>query len=176
VGLSKAKKLRTSGVERREERLRRRCGGIGGTGDADGAFRQHLWIAPLDCVATAMMRRTRQARAARWLSAAATLVLGSAIAEDDVAKQSGPANPKKTIAEKIAPPQKGRPDRPDAGASGAGQGEPLGQKLGRTDGVIRPPETVDPHVQVAPPVPEPGTTRVIPPPGSPGNPSPVRPK
>ncbi len=43
----------------------------------------------------------------------------------------------------------------------------LSEKLDRTDGVIKPPD-VGTGMTVTPPVPNPGTTPVIPPPGSPG--------
>ena len=52
--------------------------------------------------------------------------------------------------------------------SSTGSGESLSERLGRTDGVIRPPTSLNPDMAVRPPVPDPGTTPVIPPPGSPG--------
>jgi acetyl esterase/lipase len=52
----------------------------------------------------------------------------------------------------------------------------LSDTLGRTDGVLTPPRGIDPGIRAPAPVPDPGTTPVIPPPGSPGNPAPVRPK
>jgi len=48
-----------------------------------------------------------------------------------------------------------------------------GDKLARTDGVICPPN-VDPEIRA--PAPDAGTMRVIPPPGTPGGKSDVRPK
>ena len=42
---------------------------------------------------------------------------------------------------------------------------PLSEKLDRTDGVIRPPANIAPDMAVRAPVPDPGTTRVIPPSG-----------
>ena len=89
-----------------------------------------------------------------------------------------PGDSNKTIPERIAPPEgaTGQDKRPDRGAGGAGQGESLSDKLGRTEGVIKPPDNVDREMSVPAPVPDPGTMPVIPPPGSPGNPSPVRPK
>jgi hypothetical protein len=79
----------------------------------------------------------------------------------------GPADPRKTIPEKMEP-----------GATlGPSQGDgSLTDRLGHGDGVITPPAGTDLRMNVPPPVPDPGTTPVIPPPGSPGNPSPVRPK
>jgi hypothetical protein len=52
-------------------------------------------------------------------------------------------------------------------------GENLSDKLGRTDGVICPPN-VDPEIKA--PTPEVGKMPVIPPPGSPGGDQTVRPK
>ena len=48
-----------------------------------------------------------------------------------------------------------------------GSGGTLSDKLQRSDGVITPPD-VGSGMVVRPPVPNPGTTPVIPPPGSPG--------
>lgn len=55
-------------------------------------------------------------------------------------------------------------------------GETLSDRLNRTDGVITPRSNIDPDIRVPAPVPNPNTTPVIPPPGSPGNPSPIEPK
>ena len=55
-------------------------------------------------------------------------------------------------------------------------GESLSDRLGRNEGVIRPPTTLNPDMTVRPPVPDPGTTPVIPPPGSPGGNPEVAPK
>ena len=56
-----------------------------------------------------------------------------------------------------------------------GQGaEPLADKLARSDGVLCPPAGVDPEIHA--PTPDTGNTPVIPPPGSPGGDSRVRPK
>src|SRR4051812_13485922 len=55
-------------------------------------------------------------------------------------------------------------------------GESLSDRLGRSEGVIRPPPTLNPDMAVRPPVPDPGTTPVIPPPGSPGGNPEVEPK
>jgi hypothetical protein len=56
-----------------------------------------------------------------------------------------------------------------------GQGsEPLGDKLARSDGVLCPPDGVDPQMHA--PTPDGGNTPVIPPPGSPGGDPSIRPK
>jgi hypothetical protein len=53
-------------------------------------------------------------------------------------------------------------------------GEPLGDKLAKSDGVLCPPAGVDPEMRA--PTPDTGNTPVIPPPGSPGGDPTVRPK
>jgi hypothetical protein len=66
--------------------------------------------------------------------------------------------PRESIPEKIAPeePSSTGSVRPDSS---------LSDKLESTDGVIRPPRNVDPGMTAPAPVPDPGTTPVIPPPG-----------
>lgn len=55
-------------------------------------------------------------------------------------------------------------------------GETLSERLDRNSGVIRPPAAMDPGIAVPAPDPNPNSTPVIPPPGTPGgNPS-VQPK
>ena len=92
--------------------------------------------------------------------------------------QPSPAEPKKTIPEKVVPQEKSipAPKAPAPGSSGAARGESLSNQLERNEGVIQPPPGIDPGIDVPAPNPNPGTTPVIPPPGSPGNPSDVRPK
>jgi hypothetical protein len=53
-------------------------------------------------------------------------------------------------------------------------GEPLGDKLAKSDGVLCPPAGIDPEMRA--PTPESGNTPVIPPPGSPGGDPNLRPK
>jgi hypothetical protein len=92
--------------------------------------------------------------------------------------QPSPAEPKKTIPEKVAPQEKSIPDpnmQPPA-SGGTAPGESLSEQLERNEGVIQPRPGTDPEIHVPAPNPDPGTTPVIPPPGSPGNPSDVRPK
>ncbi len=52
----------------------------------------------------------------------------------------------------------------------------LSEKLGRTNGVIRPQQDIDPGIAKTAPVPNPDSTPVIPPPGSPGGNPQVQPK
>jgi len=65
-------------------------------------------------------------------------------------------------------------DRDDPLATGSTGN--LSDRLERTDGVIRPPTTATPDMTVPAPVPDPGTTPVIPPPGTPGGNQSVDPK
>ncbi len=55
-------------------------------------------------------------------------------------------------------------------------GETLSERLDRNSGVIRPPTGVDPGIAVPVPDPNPGSTPVIPPPGTPGGDPSVQPK
>ncbi|MGE0699051.1 MAG: hypothetical protein AB7O57_08150 [Hyphomicrobiaceae bacterium] len=85
-------------------------------------------------------------------------------------KPGAPGDPLKTIPEKIEPkpvPTSPVPEAPPGS---------LSDHLSRNQGVIDPPKGVDPQMPVPAPNPIPGKTPVIPPPGSPGNPSPVIPK
>jgi hypothetical protein len=77
--------------------------------------------------------------------------------------------PRNTIPEKIEPQ-----DPSTTGSTGSNK--PLSEKLNETEGVIRPPENNTPDMRVPAPVPNPGTTPVIPPPGSPGGNQSVQPK
>jgi hypothetical protein len=63
----------------------------------------------------------------------------------------------------------------DGSTVGRAGGEPLGDKLAKSDGVLCPPSNVDPAMRA--PAPEStGKMPVIPPPGSPGGDPNVRPK
>jgi hypothetical protein len=75
-------------------------------------------------------------------------------------------------APKDVPAEKIDPDDPLATGSTGN----LSDRLERSDGVIRPPDTATPDMNVPAPVPDPGTTPVIPPPGAPGGNRNVDPK
>src|SRR5215218_7204353 len=68
------------------------------------------------------------------------------------------------------------PQDPRSTGGPAMSAEPLSERLERDDGVIRPPPNISPEMTVRPRVPDPGTTLVIPPPGSPGGDQNVQPK
>ena len=57
---------------------------------------------------------------------------------------------------------------------GQGGSEPLSDKLAQSKGIICPPASVDPQMQVTPP--GGGKLKVIPPPGTPGGDQSVQPK
>lgn len=67
------------------------------------------------------------------------------------------------------------PEDTAPGRSGSSQ-ESLGKTLNRTDGVLHPPQGVDPGLAIAPPPDAKGTMPVIPPPGTPGGEPGLRPK
>ncbi len=68
------------------------------------------------------------------------------------------------------------PQDPRATGQDKRPGETLSERLDRNSGVIHPPAGVDPGIAVPVPDPDPHSTPVIPPPGTPGgNPS-VQPK
>lgn len=71
------------------------------------------------------------------------------------------------------PAEKIEPKEPSETGSTGGT---LSDKLQQSEGVIRPPQTATPDIRVPAPVPEPGTTPVIPPPGSPGGDPQIQPK
>lgn len=83
-----------------------------------------------------------------------------------VSSMSEAQSPKQPQADSTPVPQ-ATPPAPD---------ESLSKRLSRTEGVIKPPEGVDPEIRVPAPVPEPNTTPVIPPPGSPGGDQRIQPK
>ncbi len=96
------------------------------------------------------------------LAAALLASLPSAAAAQTPAAPSNPVQPQPRDPNMPAP-QNTLPEKMDTtGSSGT-----LSEKLERTDGVIKPREMGSDMV-VRPPVPDPGTTPVIPPPGSPG--------
>ncbi len=86
------------------------------------------------------------------------------------APQTTPADPKTAPPEKIAPPASG-----DARESSGGAGEPLGDRLARDKGVIKPPTGVDPGMSTPAPDPGPRSMPVLPPPGT-GHGDTVQPK
>jgi hypothetical protein len=103
--------------------------------------------------------------AAAQTTVAASLLAG--IISVDEQSTSEQRRPNTTIPEKIQPQENG--------TTGSGEhSESLSDKLDRSDGVLSPPADVDPGL--ARPAPDVGTTRIIPPPGSPGGDPTVRPK
>ncbi len=109
----------------------------------------------------------------RALGLAAALGLGATGALAQAAGQPVAPNmpaPNTTIPEKVDPPL--RSSEPGA----TGSTSTLSERLQSTEGVIRPPSTAAPDMRVAPPVPNPGTTPVITPPGEPGGSQAIQPR
>lgn len=94
--------------------------------------------------------------------------LSTAYGQTPLPRQQAPNMP----LPKDMPAEKMQPEEP----SSTGSAGTLSDKLEKSDGVIRPPATGAPDMRVPAPVPEPGTTPVIPPPGSPGGNPNVEPK
>jgi hypothetical protein len=90
-------------------------------------------------------------------------------------QQTAPPNPARQ--QQNCAPTQARPNEgtiaPHGSTTGR-SGEPLGDRLARSDGVLCPPAGVDPEIHT--PAPNTGTMPVIPPPGSPGGDPSVRPK
>ena len=104
---------------------------------------------------------------------AATLIVGCAAA--GVAFGQAPAQPRDPNMPdpKNVPPERNTiPEKIEPNASGT----TLSERLERTDGVIAPPATSAPDMRVPAPVPDPGTTPVIRPPGEPGGNQAIQPK
>mgnify|MGYP006278077101 CR=1 FL=1 len=55
-------------------------------------------------------------------------------------------------------------------------GDSTSERLKNADGVVKPPENVDPQIKAVPPKPDPNSTPVIPPPGTPENRPDLEPK
>jgi hypothetical protein len=99
------------------------------------------------------------------IAAALFVVLtgGSALAQQD-----NPASPGERVPEgQKAPPEIVPPDS---------KNKNLSDRLSKDKGVITPPPSGAPDMNVKPPVPHPNTTPVIPPPGSPGGDQRIVPK
>jgi hypothetical protein len=104
--------------------------------------------------------------AAAQTTVAASLLAGI-ISVDELSTSEPRIRPNTTIPEKIQPQENG--------TTGSGEhSESLSDKLDRSEGVLPPPANADPGL--AKPAPDVGTTRIIPPPGSPGGDPTVRPK
>ena len=71
---------------------------------------------------------------------------------------------------------KAAPQDPRATAQDKRPGETLSERLDRNSGVIHPPAGTDPGIAVPAPDPNPGSTPVIPPPGTPGGNPHLQPK
>jgi hypothetical protein len=83
-----------------------------------------------------------------------------------------------------APAQAQQPGAGTSGAAGqvpvtpdaANPNQPLSEKLDKSGGVLRPPAGIDPGIHAPAPEPDPRTTPVIPPPGTPGGDQNIQPK
>jgi hypothetical protein len=90
------------------------------------------------------------------------------------AKTAPPSPERAANCAPMQPRQNSGTAAPDGTTTGQRAGEPLGDKLAKSDGVLCPPPGVDPEMHA--PAPDTGNTPVIPPPGSPGGDPTIRPK
>jgi hypothetical protein len=81
-----------------------------------------------------------------------------------------------TLADNCGPTAKSVEPQPNTepGTTTGQAGEPLADKLAKSNGVLCPPSGVDPEIRA--PTPDAGKTPVIPPPGSPGGNPNLQPK
>jgi hypothetical protein len=86
----------------------------------------------------------------------------------------GSSSQAQALAPQSSQPDSTGPQDPRSTGSTCRSGETLSKCLESTDGVIRPPSNITPNNVITPP--DPGTTRVIPPPGSPGGNPTLEPK
>ncbi len=106
-------------------------------------------------------------------AAAFVLLCGLTVAAALAGPVSAPEVIQKAIPQGEAPPGADEPDQADPSDS---QGENLSEQLDRNKGVITPPATGDSEIYTEAPNPNPGTTLVIPPPGTPGGDQSIVPK
>lgn len=94
------------------------------------------------------------------------LLCGTAAAQTGEPPREPPSSPPRS-------PPTSLPLPPD---QGEGSGSSMSERLSRSQGVIRPPQDVDPAMKEDPPPTGPNSTPVIPPPGTPGGDPTVKPK
>jgi hypothetical protein len=93
------------------------------------------------------------------------LLGGAALAQDGGRREPPPDPPKSPPTLLPLPPEQGE-----------GSGSSMSERLSRSQGVIRPPQEVDPAMQQETPPTGPNSMPVIPPPGTPGGEPRVKPK
>jgi hypothetical protein len=99
---------------------------------------------------------------------------GMAAAQEPPTPATPPAQAAPSATASNCAPTKPVPPRGTIAPEGTTAGEPLSDKLAKSDGVLCPPADVDPEIRA--PTPDAGNTPVIPPPGSPGGNPNLRPK
>jgi hypothetical protein len=100
------------------------------------------------------------------LALSGALLAGAAAAQTSDGRQEDPANPPKSPPTMLPLP----PDK------GEGSGSSMSDRLSKSQGVIQPPQEVDPAMKQETPSTGPNSMPVIPPPGTPGGDPSVKPK
>ena len=109
-----------------------------------------------------------------WVEGAAAQAPPSATTPSQPIASAPPTELAANCAPTAAAPSRGTVTVPPDGTTTGQANEPLADRLAKSDGVLCPPAGVDPEIHA--PTPDGGNTPVIPPPGSPGSNSDIRPK
>jgi hypothetical protein len=109
-----------------------------------------------------------------WVEGAAAQAPPSATNPSQPIASAPPTELAANCAPTVAEPSRGTVIVPPDGTTTGQAGEPLADKLSKSDGVLCPPAGVDPEIHA--PTPNAGNMPVIPPPGSPGGNPDIRPK
>ena len=116
----------------------------------------------------------RMTKHAFLLSSVLMASTGMAAAQGPPTPATPPAQAAPSATASNCAPTKPVPPRGTIAPEGTTAGEPLSDKLAKSDGVLCPPAGVDPEIRA--PTPDAGNTPVIPPPGTPGGNPNLRPK
>lgn len=100
------------------------------------------------------------------LAFSGVLLAGAAVGQTAESPREPPSSPPRS-------PPTSLPLPPD---QGEGSGSSLSERLSKSQGVIRPPQDVDPAMKADPPPTGPNSMPVVPPPGAPGGDPKVEPR
>lgn len=120
----------------------------------------------------ARIPRSPMRPSARVLTTSAMLALLSSSAF----AQAGVPEFKSQAPEGAKPPAESTAPPTDPSTGNQKPEQPLTEQLKEGEGVLEPPRGMDPEIEKEAPVPNPGTTPVLPPPGEPGGDPNVQPK
>ena|SRR3990172_9892775 len=105
----------------------------------------------------------------------AALALAALVAAPALAQTPPEPAPPPGMPDISDPPAESTP-APDAKGETGEPDKPLSEELKEKEGVLEPPQDMDSKIERPAPVPNPNTTPVIPPPGSPGGDQSIEPR